>query len=134
MSGFFFCGSIDEPVAYASSRRAKPNSSLVHSTHSSPRRERWMPIRARSNSASATWSRSLTASRLLSNGRANPSISAVKAGSRGSDEPASAPAPSGDTSRRAMVASRRSTSRASAQAWASRWWASSTGWARWRCV
>ena len=28
MSGFFFCGSIDEPVLYASARRRKPNSSL----------------------------------------------------------------------------------------------------------
>ena len=42
MSGFFFCGSIDEPVAYASSRRAKPNSSVVHSTNSSPMRDRSM--------------------------------------------------------------------------------------------
>ncbi len=40
MSGFFFCGNIDEPVAYASARRRKPNSSVDHSTISSPSRER----------------------------------------------------------------------------------------------
>ena len=87
MSGFFFCGSIDEPVAYASSRRAKPNSSLVHSTHSSPIRDRWMPTSVRSNNASATKSRSPTASRLLSNVRAKPRSAAVSAGSIGNDEP-----------------------------------------------
>ena len=40
MSGFFFCGSIDEPVVYASASRRNPNSSVVHSTISSPSRER----------------------------------------------------------------------------------------------
>ena len=40
MSGFFFCGSIDEPVAYASASRTNPNSSVDHSTISSPIRER----------------------------------------------------------------------------------------------
>ena len=39
MSGFFFWGSIDEPVEYASARRKNPNSSVDHSTISSPRRE-----------------------------------------------------------------------------------------------
>ena len=39
MSAFFFCGSIEEPVALASSSRAKPNSSEVHRTHSSHPRE-----------------------------------------------------------------------------------------------
>ena len=62
MSGFFFCGSIELPVAYASARRRKPNSSVDHSTISSPSRLRCTPSRARSNSASATKSRSLTAS------------------------------------------------------------------------
>ena len=36
----------------------KPNSSVDHSTISSPRRDRWTPSRARSKSASATKSRS----------------------------------------------------------------------------
>ncbi len=63
-----------------------------------------MPSRARSNSASATKSRSLTASSELSNTSAKPRASAVAAGSIGSDVPASAPAPSGDTSRRSTVA------------------------------
>ena len=51
----------------ASSRRAKPNSSLVHSTHSSPSRARCRPRTQMSNSASATKSRSLTASSELAN-------------------------------------------------------------------
>ena len=70
MSGFFFCGSIDEPVAYASARRMKPNSSVDHSTISSPRRDRCTWVSAATNSASATKSRSETASSEFSNGRA----------------------------------------------------------------
>ena len=73
MSGFFFCGSIDEPVLYASARRRKPNSSLDHSTISSPRRERCTCVSASTNSASATKSRSDTASSELSKRRAKPS-------------------------------------------------------------
>ena len=83
MSGFFFCGSIDEPVLYASARRRKPNSSLVHSTISSPRRDRWTCVSAATNSASATKSRSDTASSELSKRRANPSSAAVLSGSSG---------------------------------------------------
>ena len=60
-----------------------------------------MATRVRSKSASATKSRSETASRLLAKTPAKPRSAAVAAGSSGSDEPASAPAPSGDTSRRA---------------------------------
>ncbi len=73
MSGFFFCGSIDEPVAYASASRTKPNSSVDHSTISSPMRERCTCVSAATNSASATKSRSETASSEFSNGRAKPS-------------------------------------------------------------
>jgi hypothetical protein len=40
-SGFSFCGIIDDPVAAASGRFAKPNSAVAHSTISSPIRERW---------------------------------------------------------------------------------------------
>ena len=39
-SGFSFCGIIEEPVAAASGRRAKPNSLELQSTSSSPIRER----------------------------------------------------------------------------------------------
>ncbi len=42
-SGFFFCGSIELPVAKASSKTANPNSSVDHSTSSSPIRDRWTP-------------------------------------------------------------------------------------------
>ena len=47
---------------------------------------------------------SLTASSELSNVLANPSSAAVNDGSIGSDVPASAPAPSGETSSRVTVA------------------------------
>ena len=80
MSGFFFCGSIDEPVAYASASRMKPNSSVDHSTISSPRRERCTWVSAATNSASATKSRSETASSEFSNGRAKSSAVATDAG------------------------------------------------------
>ena len=76
----------------------------------------------------------LTASSEFSNRPAKPRSAATPSGSSGSDEPARAPAPSGDTSRRRRASRMRSRSRASAQPWASRWWASSTGWARWRWV
>ena len=59
-----------------------------------------MPTMARSKSASATKSRSLTASRELANTSPEPERGGGEAGSIGSDVPASAPAPSGDTSRR----------------------------------
>ena len=39
-SGFFFCGMIEEPDVHASASSQKPNSSLLHSTSSAPRRER----------------------------------------------------------------------------------------------
>ena len=100
MSGFFFCGSIDEPVAYASASRMNPNSSVDHSTISSPMRERWICVIVATNSASATKSRSETASSEFWNRRAKPSSFATKFGSSGKLEPASAPAPSGETSAR----------------------------------
>ena len=40
MSGFFFCGMMDEPVEYESESVIKPNSELDHSTISSERRDR----------------------------------------------------------------------------------------------
>ena len=97
-SGFFFCGIIDDPVANASGSRRNPNSLDDHSTISSPRRDRCTWASAAANTASATKSRSETASSEFSNRRANPSVRAVCSGSSGRLEPARAPAPSGDTS------------------------------------
>ena len=74
MSGFFFCGSIDEPVANASGSCMKPNSSLDQSTISSPMRERCTWVSAAAKSASATKSRSDTASSEFSNRCANPRL------------------------------------------------------------
>ena len=68
-------------------------------------------------------------------GRRSPSSAATAAGSRPSDEPASAPEPYGETAAaRASQSTQRSTSRSSGHACASRWCASSTGCACCRCV
>ncbi len=77
MSGFFFCGNIEDPVANASGSFMKPNSSLAHRTTSSPIRERCTWVSAAANSASATKSRSDTASSEFSNRCVNPSASAT---------------------------------------------------------
>ena len=82
MSGFFFCGMIDDPVAQASSSRAQPNSVDVQSTTSSPSRERCTPSRAAAKQNSAAKSRSLTASIELSAARSKPSSAATASGSR----------------------------------------------------
>ena len=87
MSGFFFCGMIDDPVAQASSSRAQPNSVDVQSTTSSPSRERCTPSSAAAKQNSAAKSRSLTASIELSAARSKPSSAATASGSRRSDEP-----------------------------------------------
>ena len=44
MSGFFFCGIIDEPVVYASESSTNPNSQLDHSTSSSERVLEELPL------------------------------------------------------------------------------------------
>ena len=62
MSGFFFCGMIDEPVDHASSSTAQPNSREAHRQISSPSRDRCTPTIAATKRNSATKSRSLTAS------------------------------------------------------------------------
>ena len=106
MSGFFFCGSIDEPGGVAVVERGeaellgRPQHPLLAEPGEVDRRSasgRTAPRRR--------WSRSPTASSEFSNAPAKPSSAAVNAGSSGSDEPASAPAPSGDTSRRSSAAS-----------------------------
>src|SRR3954466_444478 len=83
MSGFFFCGMIDDPVAQASSSRAQPNSVDVQSTTSSPSRERWTPISAAAKQNSAAKSRSLTPSIELSEARSKPSSAGAAAERRG---------------------------------------------------
>ena len=101
MSGFFFCGSIDEPVLYASARRRKPNSSLrpQHDLLAEPRqvhlRERGDEQRLGHEVAVATPRRASCRSGGRSRGRRR-----WLSGSSGRLEPASAPAPSGDTSAR----------------------------------
>ena len=101
MSGFFFCGSIDEPVEYASARRRKPNSSVDHSTISSPRRERCTCVSVgdeqRLGDEVAVGHR---VERVLERGARSRARWRRAAGSSGRLEPASAPAPSGDTSAR----------------------------------
>ena len=99
-SGFFFCGMIEDPVAYASSISAQPNSCEVHSTISSPSRDRCTPSRAATKQNSAAKSRSLTASIEFGAAASKPSSAATASGSSGSDEPASAPEPSGQTAAR----------------------------------
>ena len=39
MSGFFFCGMIDDPVEYASENAKNPNSALAHRIRSSHSRD-----------------------------------------------------------------------------------------------
>ena len=102
MSGFFFCGMIDEPVDHASSSCTQPNSGVAHRMTSSPMRDRCTPSSAATNRNSAAKSRSATASIEFAAGRSKPSSAATASGSSGSDDPASAPAPSGDD-RRAPV-------------------------------
>ena len=78
MSGFFFCGMIEEPVAKASSSSTQPNSGEVHSTTSSPSRDRCTPISAATNRNSAAKSRSETASIELAAAAVKPSSWATR--------------------------------------------------------
>src|ERR1700684_1048398 len=94
-SGFFFCGMIEDPVAYASSISAQPNSCDDHSTTSSPSLDRCTPSSAAAKQNSAAKSRSLTASIELAAAESKASSGAPACGSTGSDDPASAPEPSG---------------------------------------
>ena len=126
-SGFFFCGMIEEPVAYASSISIQPNSCEDQSTISSPSRDRWTPISAAAKQNSAAKSRSETASIEFGAAAAKPSSAANCCGSIGSEEPASAPAPSGLTAARLSQSRSLLTSRVNACTWASSWWANSTG-------
>src|SRR5215510_5341830 len=96
---------IDDPVAYSSSISAQPNSCDVQSTTSSPSLDRCTPASAAAKQNSAAKSRSATASIELAAGTSNPSSAATATGSSASEDPASAPEPSG------QIAARRSQSR-----------------------
>src|SRR5450830_446380 len=133
-SGFFFCGMMLDPVEYASSGVTKPNSLVAHRMTSSASRDRSTAIIAATNANSATMSRLAVPSIEFSTGPAKPSSAATAAGSRPSEEPASAPEPYGERAARESQSTHRSTSRISGHACASRWCASSTGWACCMCV
>ena len=94
-----------------------------------------IPAWAATNANSATKSRDAVPSIEFAVDPVKLSSRATSSGSRPRLWPASAPEPYGesDSTRRRQSASR-STSRSSAQAWASRWCDSSTGCACWRCV
>src|SRR3954454_17636009 len=110
---------IDDPVLNASSSSTQRNSLVVQSTTSSPSRDRCTPSSAAQKRNSAAKSRSLTASIELAAADENPSSLATAFGSSGSDDPASAPAPSGETAARRSQSTSRAMSRENACAWAS---------------
>ena len=96
MSGFFFCGMIDEPVENASWRVTKENSFVFQMMISSAIRERLTPIIAVMKANSATKSREAVPSmELPTEPRSKPRSAATASGSRPSEEPASAPEPYG---------------------------------------
>ena len=93
------------------------------------------PIIAVTKASSATKSRLAVPSIELAVLPVKPRSRATASGSRPRLEPASAPEPYGESAATRASQSRiRDTSRTSGQAWAIRWWLSSTGWACWRWV
>mmetsp|Transcript_16354 Transcript_16354/g.50777 ORF Transcript_16354/g.50777 Transcript_16354/m.50777 type:complete len:203 (-) Transcript_16354:448-1056(-) len=133
-SGFFFCGMMLEPVLTLSAGVMKENSSLAHSTHSSPSRLRCMPMMLSADTNSITKSRSITLSTLLAVGPSKPSACAVACRSMGSPVPAMAHAPRGHRLARARQSLRRPASRSSCSTYASSRCCSRMGCARCRCV
>src|SRR6478752_3345447 len=101
---------------------------------SSAHREMSTASIASTNASSAAKSREAVPSIEFSDDEVKPSSAATAAGSRPSEDPASAPDPYGDTAARRSQSRIRSTSRTRACAWAARWCASSTGCACWKCV
>ena len=93
MSGFFFCGMIDEPVENESSRVTKPNSLVFQMMISSLKRETSTAIMAITKDSSATASRAEVASMEFSAAASKPSSAATASGSSPRVLPASAPAP-----------------------------------------
>ncbi len=112
MSGFFFCGMIDEPVEKASCRVTKENSFVFQMMTSSAIRERLTPIIAVMKANSATKSREAVPSmELPAEPCSKPRSAATASGSRPSEEPASAPEPYGETAVRSSHCRSRSASR-----------------------
>ncbi len=135
MSGFFFCGMIEEPVEKASCSVTKENSFVFQMMTSSAIRDRSIPIMAVTKANSATKSRDAVPSiELAAEPCSKPRSAATASGSSPSDDPASAPEPYGETAVRVSHCRSRSASLDSAWTWASTWWAKSTGWACWRWV
>ena len=77
MSGFFFWGMIELPVAKASGSSTNPNSKLEYKTSSSARRESVICKIESAAKASRPKSRLATASSELGSGRRKPSSLAV---------------------------------------------------------
>ena len=98
MSGFFFCGIIEEPVAKASSKFINENSDVHQIIISSENLDRCIEITEIIIPSSIIKSLSLTESKLFSVGLENPSSFATKCLSKLKVVPASAPAPSGISS------------------------------------
>ena len=118
MSGFFFCGIIDEPVENASSSSMNLNSQLHQRIISSEKRERCTIMIEIADSSSIIKSRSDTPSRLLVVTPFRFSFSATISRFNGYVVPASAPEPSGDIAMRFLQSQRRSKSRESIDAYA----------------
>ncbi|OUD91175.1 hypothetical protein CMMCAS03_01155 [Clavibacter michiganensis subsp. michiganensis] len=93
MSGFFFCGMIDDPVEKESLSVTNPNSRVFQRMISSLSRERSMPTWASTNANSATTSRAAVPSMEFSELRAKPRSRATAPASRPRVEPARAPDP-----------------------------------------
>lgn len=92
MSGFFFCGMIDDPVEKASCRVTKENSFVFQMMISSAIRDRLIPIIAVTKANSATKSREAVPSiELPTDPRSKPRSAATASGSRPSEEPAKGP-------------------------------------------
>ncbi len=139
MSGFFFCGMIEEPVEQESCSVTKPNSLVAQRITSSaiagevdtdhaPRRRRTRRRTSRDGGA---------VDRVVRRSRSKPSSARdqLRVQARGSGRRAH-PQPYGESTTARACPSRAAarTSRSSGQAWASRWWDSSTGCACCRCV
>ena len=134
ISGFFFCGIIDDPVENASSSSINLNSSVDQIMISSAKRDKCVINSAEFDKNSTIKSRSLTASIELAYTSAKPSSSADFKRSIGNVVPAIAPAPKGKISMRFIDSVKRSLSRCSCQKYTIKWWAKLIGCARCKCV
>ena len=135
MSGFFFCGMMLDPVDQESCSRTKPNSRVDQR------------ITLLGQPADVDADLGADVGELGDEVARRRAVDRVGAGAgeaelggdqqpgrgRGWSRPA-LPSRTATRQRRRRQSASRSTSRSSGQAWASRWWVSSTGWACWRWV